>query len=80
MVLSISEVSEYVLSIFNDRAIIGVLNKLFKIERINQLVFSSLNFEMGLIWLFLMILSLLRLEGILRMRQHVFRNRQSILN
>lgn len=61
--------------------IVSVEHKFSEVESVNQvLLLDGLDFNKGLICLFLLILSVLRLEGILGMRQHVLRDRQSVLN
>lgn len=78
MILSITIVSEDILRILASWAIQFLKDELSQIQLIYQLVLSVLNFEMGLPGWFLLILFVLRLEGILRMREHILRNRQPI--
>ncbi len=80
VILSIPKISQHILGVLHNKTISSLLHELFEVQAVNELIFSTLNSEVGLIWLFLLILLFLRLEGILRKRQHVFRNRQNVLN
>ena len=80
MVLSVPKISQYILCIIRGgNLVIIIYHQFAQVQIVNEFLVDLTHVNAGSMNLFLLILSVLRLEGILRTGQHGSRDRQNVL-